>query len=183
MKPHLLIFALLVSGSLFSQTQPVLVGKKVTILHEGKFTFKDLNKNNKLDKYEDWRLPIETRIKDLVAQMTLEEKLGFMLISTTRMGGDNVFSAGTQAGPRAPITEGFNEEDQVQSTNMFTRKPLQEPNMGAAGTTKGVTQFHLRHFILRANTKPAILAKWSNNLQELCESSRLGIPAIVASNP
>jgi beta-glucosidase len=27
------------------------------------------------------------------------------------------------------------------------------------------------------------MAEWSNNLQALCESDRLGIPAIVASNP
>jgi beta-glucosidase len=43
------------------------------------------NKNKKLDAYEDWRLPIDARVKDLVSQMNLEEKVGFMLISTTRM--------------------------------------------------------------------------------------------------
>ena len=185
MKSRILLALLFASGSLFAQTQPVLVAMKAPTLRIGKLSFKDLNKNNKLDKYEDWRLPVEERAKDLVSQMTLEEKVGFMLISTTRMGGDQVFNNGVQGstGPRPKITEGFNEEDQVQSTNMFTRKPLASPNMGAAGTTKGVTQFHLRHFILRANAEPAILAKWSNNLQELCESTRLGIPAIVASNP
>lgn len=185
MKSRILLALLFASGSLFAQTQPVLVAMKAPTLRIGKLSFKDLNKNNKLDKYEDWRLSASERAKDLVAQMTLEEKVGFMLISTTRMGGDQVFNNGVQgsAGLRPKITEGFNEEDQVQSTNMFTRKPLASPNMGAAGTTKGVTQFHLRHFILRANAEPAILAKWSNNLQELCESTRLGIPAIVASNP
>ena len=185
MKSRILIALLFASSSLLAQTQPVLVAMKAPTLRIGKLSFKDLNKNNKLDKYEDWRLSASERAKDLVAQMTLEEKVGFMLISTTRMGGDQVFNNGVQgsAGPRPKITEGFNEEDQVQSTNMFTRKPLASPNMGAAGTTKGVTQFHLRHFILRANAEPAILAKWSNNLQELCESTRLGIPAIVASNP
>jgi len=66
---------------------------------------------------------------------------------------------------------------------MFTRKPLPVPNMSAAGTTKGVTQLHLRHFILRASAAPDVMARWSNNLQALCESTRLGIPAIVASNP
>jgi beta-glucosidase len=55
--------------------------------------------------------------------------------------------------------------------------------MSAVGTTKGVTQYNLRHFILRANTTAKNMAEWSNNLQRLCESSRLGIPAIVASNP
>ena len=27
--------------------------------------FKDLNKNGQLDKYEDWRLPVDERAKDL----------------------------------------------------------------------------------------------------------------------
>ncbi|WP_395768932.1 glycoside hydrolase family 3 N-terminal domain-containing protein [Aquirufa sp.] len=185
MKSRILLALLFASGTMFAQTQPVLVAMKTPTLRVGKLSFKDLNKNNKLDKYEDWRLPVDARIKDLVSQMTLEEKLGFMLISTTRMGGDQVFNNGVQgnAGPRPKITEGFNEEDLVQNTNMFTRKPLGAPNMSAAGTTKGVTQFHLRHFILRASASPEIMAKWSNNLQELCESTRLGIPAIVASNP
>ena len=185
MKSRMLIALLFASSSLLAQTQPVLVAMKTPTLRVGKLSFKDLNKNNKLDKYEDWRLPVAARIKDLVSQMTLEEKVGFMLISTTRMGGDQVFSNGVQGGggPRPKITEGFNEEDLVQNTNMFTRKPLDAPNMSAAGTTKGVSQFHLRHFILRASASPEIMAKWSNNLQELCESTRLGIPAIVASNP
>ena len=184
MKSRILFAALLISGSLFAQNQPIVKSQSAALLNVGKLTFKDLNKNQKLDKYEDWRLPVAERVKDLVSQMTLEEKLGFMLISTTRMGGDNVFANGVQGGgPRPVITDGFNEEDLVQNTNMFTRKPLGAPNMSAAGTTKGVTQFHLRHFILRASASPEIMAKWSNNLQALCESTRLGIPAIVASNP
>lgn len=184
MKSRILLALVFASSTLFAQTQPVLVAMKKPTLRIGKLSFKDLNQNNKLDKYEDWRLPVDVRVKDLVSQMSLEEKVGFMLISTTRMGGDQVFANGVQGGgPRTPITEGFNEEDLVQNTNMFTRKPLEAPNMSAAGTTKGVTQYHLRHFILRANASPEIMAKWSNNLQELCESTRLGIPAIVASNP
>jgi len=184
MKSRILFAALLISGSMYAQNQPIVKSQSAALLKVGKLTFKDLNKNQKLDKYEDWRLPVAERVKDLVSQMTLEEKLGFMLISTTRMGGDNVFANGVQGGgPKPIITDGFNEEDLVQNTNMFTRKPLGAPNMSAAGTTKGVTQFHLRHFILRASASPEIMAKWSNNLQALCESTRLGIPAIVASNP
>lgn len=184
MKSRVLLALLFASGNLFAQSQPDLQSRSVETLKVKNLNFKDLNKNKKLDQYEDWRLPISVRVNDLISQMTLEEKLGFMLISTTRMGGDNVFANGVQGGgPRPKITDGFNEEDLVQNTNMFTRKPLGTPNMSAAGTTKGVTQFHLRHFILRANAEPAILASWSNNLQALCESTRLGIPAIVASNP
>jgi beta-glucosidase len=37
-------------------------------------SFRDLNGNGELDAYEDPRLPIEDRVDDLVARMTLEEK-------------------------------------------------------------------------------------------------------------
>ncbi|GAB4013950.1 glycoside hydrolase family 3 N-terminal domain-containing protein [Spirosoma migulaei] len=161
-------------------TQPQLGYRSVKTLTNKGLSFKDLNKNGKLDTYEDWRLPVEQRVQDLISQMTLEEKVGFMLISTTRLAGDASFQQGA---PKSEITSGFNEEDLVQNTNMFTRKPLPYPMMMAAGTTKGVMQNQLRHFILRANTSAKIMADWSNNLQALCESSRLGIPAIVASNP
>jgi beta-glucosidase len=162
-------------------SQAVLGTKSTKIIKSGSLEFKDLNKNGKLDKYEDWRLPVDVRVKDLVAQMTLEEKAGFMLISTTRMSGDGGFTP--IADGRAPITSGFNEDDLLQATNMFTRKPLPEPMLSASGTTKAVTERQLRHFILRANTSVKTMAEWSNNLQALCESTRLGIPAIVASNP
>ncbi|MCL4858105.1 MAG: glycoside hydrolase family 3 C-terminal domain-containing protein [Caldilineaceae bacterium] len=39
---------------------------------------RDLNKNGRLDPYEDPRRPIEERVEDLLAQMTLAEKAGLM---------------------------------------------------------------------------------------------------------
>ena len=36
------------------------------------FAFKDLNKNDKLDKYEDWRLSSDVRAKDLASKMSVE---------------------------------------------------------------------------------------------------------------
>ena len=161
-------------------TQATLGYRTVKTLKKSGLEFKDLNKNGKLDKYEDWRLPTDVRVNDLIAQMSIEEKIGFMLISTTRLAGDFSFQQGA---PRAEISSGFNEEDLTQATNMFSRKPLPFPLLTASGTTKGVNERHLRHFILRANTSAKIMAEWANNLQELCENSRLGIPAIIASNP
>jgi beta-glucosidase len=154
--------------------------RSAKILEKGGLKFKDLNRNGQLDKYEDWRLPPEQRSKDLLAKMSLEQKIGFMLISTTRMKNDQSFGP---AQSKEPITSDFNEEDLVATNNMFTRKPLPTPVMNAAGTTKAVTQYHLRHFILRANVSARTTAAWSNKLQALCESDGLGIPAIVASNP
>lgn len=163
-----------------SVKQPVLRSRTVKLLTVNGLQFKDLNKNGKLDKYEDWRLSGEERSKDLLTKMSLEEKVGFMLISTTRLKNDWSFEA-----PKTndPVTSDFNEEDLVTAVNMFTRKPLPVPIMTAAGTTKAVTRFHLRHFILRVNTGARTTAAWANKLQALCESDALGIPAIVASNP
>jgi beta-glucosidase len=160
--------------------QADLGSRSLELLKINGLQFKDLNKNHKLDVYEDWRLPNDVRIKDLISQMTLEEKVGFMLISTTRLKGDYSFQ---QNAPKTDISSGFNEEDLMQPINMFTKKPLPVPTMTAAGTTKAVNKLHLRHFILRANTSAKIMADWANNLQALCESTRLGIPCIIASNP
>ena len=53
----------------------------VKILVVDGFAFKDLNKNGKLDKYEDWRLSADERARDLAAQMTIEQIAGLMLYS------------------------------------------------------------------------------------------------------
>jgi beta-glucosidase len=160
--------------------QPTLGYRSAKIITVNNLQFKDLNHNDKLDKYEDWRLPYFARAKDLVSKMSVEQKVGFMLISSTRLKNDWSFEA-----PKTtePVTSDFNEVDLVQTINMFSKQPLPVPIMSAAGTTKGVTQYHLRHFILRVNTSTRTIAEWSNKLQALCESDGLGIPAIVASNP
>ena len=52
----------------------------------GELQFKDLNRNGQLDVYEDWRLTHKERSQDLVSKMSLEQKAGFMLISSTKIG-------------------------------------------------------------------------------------------------
>ena len=51
------------------------------LLTVDRYAFKDLNRNGVLDPYEDWRLPAETRAKDLAAQLSIEEIAGLMLYS------------------------------------------------------------------------------------------------------
>ena len=53
----------------------------VPLLTVDKYAFKDLNRNGALDPYEDWRLPAETRAKDLASQLSIEEIAGLMLYS------------------------------------------------------------------------------------------------------
>ncbi len=163
--------------------QPVLGYRSTKILEEKGLQFKDLNRNGILDKYEDWRLSNNERALDLLSKMSIEDKVGFMLISTARLKSDQSNNPTSAMINNATVSSDFNEEDQVQKFNMFTRQPLPVAMMMSAGTTKGVTKFHLRHFIFRANVSAKLTAEWSNKLQALCESDGLGIPAIIASNP
>jgi beta-glucosidase len=164
-------------------TQPELGALSAKILEVDGYKFKDLNKNGVLDNYEDWRLSTDERVADLQSQMTLEEKVGFMLISTINMGGDGGMRMPGSGEPRPKITSDFSEEESPMNINFFTRKPLPVPALFVSGTTKGVTERHLRHFILRVNTDAKTIAEWHNKLQALTESTRLGIPALIASNP
>ena len=43
--------------------------------------FKDLNRNGRLDPYEDWRLPAEVRATDLAARLAEDDIFGLMLYS------------------------------------------------------------------------------------------------------
>ncbi len=67
--------------------QPVINARRAKMLTVDGLQFKDLNKNGQLDVYEDWRKPASVRAKDLVAQMTLEEKAGALMHGTLRAGG------------------------------------------------------------------------------------------------
>ncbi len=53
----------------------------VTIITKGGYAFKDLNRNGKLDVYEDWRKDPVVRAKDLASKLSIEEIAGMMLYS------------------------------------------------------------------------------------------------------
>ncbi len=90
-----LIVAALVSctGGKEIKPQPVLGARSAAIIEKRGLKFKDLNKNGKLDKYEDWRLTPDERSKDLLSKMSVEEKAGFMLINSLNMVGTRAAEA------------------------------------------------------------------------------------------
>jgi len=53
----------------------------VKLIFDGGYAFKDLNKDGKLDLYEDWRLPADERAKDLATKLSVEQIAGLMLYS------------------------------------------------------------------------------------------------------
>ncbi len=54
------------------------IGPPADTLRVDGLAFRDLNKNGRLDPYEDRRLPVPARVEDLLKQMTLEEKAGLL---------------------------------------------------------------------------------------------------------
>src|SRR5687767_14373104 len=57
--------------------------------YEGGVLMRDLNKNGRVDPYEDPRCSIEERVEDLLAQMTLEEKVGQLVQVAVQESNDS----------------------------------------------------------------------------------------------
>ncbi|WP_345308741.1 glycoside hydrolase family 3 N-terminal domain-containing protein [Candidatus Villigracilis saccharophilus] len=73
---------------------------------ENDFRFRDLNKNSKLDIYEDPRQPIDARVDDLLKQMTLEEKAGLLFINGAVVNEDSsIDDKGTPGHAQAAVTQ------------------------------------------------------------------------------
>ena len=139
----------------------------VKILTVDGLSFKDLNKNGKLDKYEDWRLPIDERAKDLASKLSIDQIAGLMLYSVHQAipalsGGP--FGAGTYNG-----------------------KPFNTGGIDPALVTDQQKDFlvkdNLRHVLVTSVKSPEVAAQWNNNVQALVEGVGFGIPANNSSDP
>jgi len=142
--------------------QPAIEGRSLRMIHEGSFIFKDLNKNGDLDTYEDWRQPVAMRVEDLVSQMTLEEKAGMLLINTL-----NADVNGKMTSRAVELIE-----DEKMTRFVFRNTITDNP----VNTGGGVNSFR------GVQISPFETAQFMNSVQELAESTRLGIPAMFKSN-
>ncbi len=138
----------------------------VKILTVDGLAFKDLNKNGKLDSYEDWRKPVVERAKDLASKMTVDQIAGLMLYSRhqsvpAQAGG---YFAGTYNGKPFPES-GAKPYDLSDQQKAF------------------LTTDNLRHVLMTSVENPTVSALWNNNVQELVESIGMGIPANNSSDP
>ena len=102
----------------FAQTaQPHLGTRGAPIIERDGLRFRDLDRNGKLDPYEDWRLAPEVRARDLAARMTLAEKAGTMMHGTARTSGAGIPGAGAAYDTIADRTL----IDSAKITSMITR--------------------------------------------------------------
>ena len=138
-----------ISFSVFGQ-QLELSSENLDFLQEDNFFFKDHNKNDTLDIYEDWRLTSEERAENLVSLMTIEEKAGAMLHGTL-------------------------PTDQSQNTNAL--------NYDLSLAEELIHDRNINHLVTRLSGSPSQIAEENNKIQTFAESSRLGIPVTVSTDP
>lgn len=119
---------------------------------EGQPGFRDLNKNGRMDVYEDPSQALEARVEDLLSQMILAEKAGLMFHTIAPVNPDGTLN---------PPTEGP------------FRQPIMELLEGK----------HMRFFNVHTLPDPHMSVVWHNRLQQMVEQSRLGIPAMISSDP
>lgn len=172
-------FALLSSMSVFSQSSNYVVvengnGPKlgyssksgVKVLTVDGLKFKDLNRNGKLDKYEDWRLSVDERAADLAKKMSVEQIAGLMLYSVHQAIPSNEagFGSGTYNG-----------------------QPFSKSGASAWDLTDAQKDFlkndNLRHILITSVKSPEIAARWNNEMQAFAEGTGLGIPGNTSSDP
>ena len=126
---------------------------EVKILKIGGEIFRDLNKNNSLDIYEDHRLDSKLRSDDLLNKMTIEEKVGQMF--------------------HPPFT--LKPDIWMLIYEIAIR--------GNKSTEAQILFDNISHFNLYGNPSPAELANKINHFQEIASRSRLGVPITISSDP
>ncbi|NLJ44921.1 MAG: glycoside hydrolase family 3 protein [Bacteroidales bacterium] len=139
----------------------------VKILTINRLAFKDLNRNGKLDPYEDWRLPFDERARNLASLLSVEQIAGLMLYSSHQSipsAGGGRMGGGTYGGK--PFAEsGANPGDLTDQQKTF----LSEDNV--------------RHVLITTVQSPEVAATWNNNAQSFVEGIGLGIPVNTSSDP
>ncbi len=151
------------SGSFGTQRQPAIGTRSKGVVSADGLRFKDANGNGQLDPYEDWRQPVEARVRDLVARMTLEEKAGLMLIDTLNAGC---------GGAVTPAATTFVE------TQKMTRFVLRNAVKAAGDACDATAPPAFRG----VGVSPAQMAAFTNAVQALAEQQRLGIPVLFKDN-
>ena len=126
---------------------------EVNMLNIDEKIFRDLNKNNKLDIYEDHRLNSNIRADDLINQMYLEEKVGQMFHPPFTLNAD------------LPM---FIYEVLIRGRKLPESQILFK---------------NISHFNLYGNPSPEELAIKINKFQRIASRTRLGIPITISSDP
>ena len=147
--------------------------------------FKDMNGNGALDPYEDWRLPVEERVADLTAQMTLDEKGGLLLFAC--IAGQNGSTVTDFNAEIAGFGGGGSDAATAASASVVNLESpaINDPDnlsvdMGGKiyrSTRYQIQTMYVNTFIAALTGVPKDQLDVFNRLQKYAEETRLGIPA------
>ncbi len=149
-------------ASYHSNKNMELLGPEARELNENGVKFRDLNKNGKLDVYENPSANVEGRVDDLVHQMTLEEKAGTMFVT---MIGTN--------------PDGTPMETPKLSTNFINFMM----SFVIPTNSEMIVKQKLNSFNILASLDADLMARYNNEIQRMAERTRLGIPITIATDP
>ncbi|TNF82768.1 MAG: glycoside hydrolase family 3 protein [Gammaproteobacteria bacterium] len=127
--------------------------KMMGTLHVDGLAFRDLDHDGVLAPFEDWRLSADTRAKDLVGRLSLEEKVGLLLHGTIPAVGGPLGVMG--------IGAGYDLE-------------------GAAELIHGRG---VNSMITRLALEPREFAAQNNAVQAIAAEGRFSIPVTVSTDP
>ncbi len=145
-----------------SNSNMELLGVEAPSLTENGVSFRDLNKNGKLDTYEDVSANLEDRVNDLVSQMNLEEKAGSMFITMI----------------------GTTPDGEPMETPVLSTDPMMiMMSMMLPSNSHLIARQKLNSFNIIASLDADLTAKYNNTIQKMAERSRLGIPITIATDP
>lgn len=145
---------------------PVLGMASLKLKEQDGLAFKNLSGAEELLPYEDWRLSYEDRARDLAKRLTVEEIAGLMLWSPHQM---------VPFVPGLPFKGHYDGGDYVPGVT--------DPASLTDEQKCFVSEENLRNFLLITTESARTAARWNNNLQQLAEKSRLGIPVCISSDP
>lgn len=139
-----------------------LLGEEAPTLVQSGISFRDLNKNGKMDIYENPNAPIDERVNNLVSQMNLEEKAGSMFITMIGTTPDG-----------EPMETPVLSTDPVALMMSFV----------LPSNSELIARLKMNSFNILASIEADKMAKYNNIVQKMAERTRLGIPITIATDP
>jgi beta-glucosidase len=152
----LLLAGMACTGSQQTEDSTSKAGGSNSTANTAVANYRDLNKNGRMDIYEDSTQPVEARVNDILSQMTLEEKAGMMFINGAFINDDGTI------------------EKKPDAQGMAARLPA---------ASESINSKMMNHFNFWQVPATRELAMGYNAIQKVAENTRLGIPVTIASDP
>ncbi|MGB5497387.1 MAG: glycoside hydrolase family 3 N-terminal domain-containing protein, partial [Maribacter sp.] len=145
-----------------SKNNMELLGVEAPTLNESGISYRDLNKNGKMDFYENPNVSIDNRVNDLVGQMSLEEKAGSMFLTMI----------------------GTTSDGEPMETPVLSSKPIElMMSFVLPQNSEMIARKKMNSFNILASLDADKMAKYNNTIQKMAERTRLGIPITIATDP